>query len=114
MYQNCNATLMLFSVQVLKDLICPFSFSFGYFQIEKSIFGYHRRCIVTWPEKSCFIWRVCLVDITGHQTVLKHLAQQVKVGMDLTRVTLPTFILEKRSLLEMYADFFAHPEFFVL
>ncbi|XP_075240894.1 oxysterol-binding protein-related protein 9-like isoform X2 [Convolutriloba macropyga] len=54
------------------------------------------------------------LDITGHQTVLKHLAQQVKVGMDLTRVTLPTFILEKRSLLEMYADFFAHPEFFVL
>lgn len=51
---------------------------------------------------------------SGHQTVLKHLTQQVKPGMDLTRVTLPTFILEKRSLLEMYADFFAHPEFFVL
>ena len=55
-----------------------------------------------------------LVDVTQHQTVLKHLSQQVKVGMDLTRVTLPTFILEKRSLLEMYADFFAHAEFFVL
>ncbi|KAK8779736.1 hypothetical protein V5799_018921 [Amblyomma americanum] len=33
--------------------------------------------------------------------------------MDLTKVTLPTFILEKRSLLEMYADFFAHPDLFV-
>ena len=29
------------------------------------------------------------------------------------KVTLPTFILEKRSLLEMYADFFAHPDLFV-
>jgi len=27
-------------------------------------------------------------------------------------VTLPTFILERRSLLEMYADFFAHPDLF--
>lgn len=33
--------------------------------------------------------------------------------MDLTKVTLPTFILERRSLLEMYADFFAHPSAFV-
>lgn len=33
--------------------------------------------------------------------------------MDLTKVTLPTFILERRSLLEMYADFFAHPEDFI-
>uniref|UniRef100_A0A673MR90 Oxysterol-binding protein n=1 Tax=Sinocyclocheilus rhinocerous TaxID=307959 RepID=A0A673MR90_9TELE len=28
-------------------------------------------------------------------------------------VVLPTFILERRSLLEMYADFFAHPDLFV-
>lgn len=33
--------------------------------------------------------------------------------MDLTKVTLPTFILERRSLLEMYAEFFAHPEDFI-
>lgn len=33
--------------------------------------------------------------------------------MDLTRIVLPTFILERRSLLEMYADFFAHPDIFV-
>ncbi len=38
---------------------------------------------------------------------------QVRIGMDLSRVTLPTFILEKRSLLEMYADFIAHPDIFV-
>lgn len=33
--------------------------------------------------------------------------------MDLTKVVLPTFILERRSLLEMYADYFAHPDIFV-
>ena len=32
--------------------------------------------------------------------------------MDLTKIVLPTFILEKRSLLEMYAEFFAHPDMF--
>ncbi|CAI5439059.1 unnamed protein product [Caenorhabditis angaria] len=48
-----------------------------------------------------------------HGSVLMHLLSQVSVGMDLTKVTLPTFILERRSLLEMYADFFAHPDLFV-
>jgi len=33
--------------------------------------------------------------------------------MDLTKVVLPTFILERRSLLEMYADYFAHPDLFL-
>lgn len=28
--------------------------------------------------------------------------------MDLSKVTLPTFILERRSLLEMYAEFFGN------
>ena len=32
--------------------------------------------------------------------------------MDLTRITLPTFILEKRSLLEMYAEFLSYPHLF--
>ncbi|ETN73601.1 Oxysterol-binding protein [Necator americanus] len=49
-----------------------------------------------------------------HGSVLVHLLSQVSIGMDLTKVTLPTFILERRSLLEMYADFFAHPDAFVI
>ncbi|VDK76437.1 unnamed protein product, partial [Cylicostephanus goldi] len=49
-----------------------------------------------------------------HGSVLVHLLSQVSIGMDLTKVTLPTFILERRSLLEMYADFFAHPDAFVV
>lgn len=48
-----------------------------------------------------------------HGSVLMHLLSQVSIGMDLTKVTLPTFILERRSLLEMYADFFTHPDDFI-
>ncbi|GFG40188.1 hypothetical protein Cfor_09776 [Coptotermes formosanus] len=52
-------------------------------------------------------------EIENHGSVVSHLISQVKIGMDLTKVVLPTFILERRSLLEMYADYFAHPDFFV-
>ncbi|XP_065834944.1 oxysterol-binding protein-related protein 9-like isoform X2 [Oscarella lobularis] len=51
-------------------------------------------------------------DVGSDRTVISYLLSQVRIGMDLTRITLPTFILEKRSLLEMYADFFAHPDVF--
>lgn len=54
-----------------------------------------------------------LGPLDGHGSVISHLISQVKIGMDLTKVVLPTFILERRSLLEMYADFFAHPDLFV-
>ena len=54
-----------------------------------------------------------LGSLEGHGSVISHLISQVKIGMDLTKVVLPTFILERRSLLEMYADFFAHPDLFV-
>ncbi|XP_045623888.1 oxysterol-binding protein-related protein 9 isoform X2 [Procambarus clarkii] len=53
-----------------------------------------------------------LGSMEGHGSIIHHLLSQVKIGMDLTKVVLPTFILEKRSLLEMYADFFAHPDLF--
>lgn len=54
-----------------------------------------------------------LGSLEGQGSVISHLLSQVKIGMDLTKVVLPTFILERRSLLEMYADFFAHPDLFV-
>ena len=58
----------------------------------------------------CYI----LVDsMESHGSVVTHLLSQVKIGMDLTKVALPTFILERRSLLEMYADYFTHPDQFV-
>ena len=49
----------------------------------------------------------------SHGSVITHLLSQVRIGMDLTKIVLPTFILERRSLLEMYSDFFAHPDIFL-
>ncbi|XP_062862095.1 oxysterol-binding protein-related protein 11 isoform X2 [Trichomycterus rosablanca] len=51
--------------------------------------------------------------VEEERSVILHLLSQLKLGMDLTRVVLPTFILEKRSLLEMYADFMSYPDLFV-
>lgn len=52
------------------------------------------------------------LTLDSQGSVIKHLISQIRIGMDLTKVVLPTFILERRSLLEMYADFFAHPDLF--
>jgi len=51
--------------------------------------------------------------VDEHKSVILNLLSQLKLGMDLTKVVLPTFILEKRSLLEMFADCMAHPDYFV-
>nr|XP_033786001.1 oxysterol-binding protein-related protein 10 isoform X2 [Geotrypetes seraphini] len=51
--------------------------------------------------------------LEDQRSIILHLISQLKLGMDLTKVVLPTFILEKRSLLEMYANFLAHPELFL-
>lgn len=53
------------------------------------------------------------ISMESHGSMISHLLSQVKIGMDLTKVVLPTFILERRSLLEMYADYFAHPDLFL-
>ena len=39
---------------------------------------------------------------------LWHILKQVRPGMDLSKVTLPTFILEPRSFLEKLADYYYH------
>jgi hypothetical protein len=54
-----------------------------------------------------------LVLVEDQKSVILHLLSQMKLGMDLTQVVLPTFILEKRSLLEMFADCMGHPQLFV-
>ncbi|XP_026277867.1 oxysterol-binding protein-related protein 11 [Frankliniella occidentalis] len=48
-----------------------------------------------------------------NKSVILHLLSQLKLGMDLTKVVLPTFILERRSLLEMFADCLGHPNLFL-
>nr|XP_028599704.1 oxysterol-binding protein-related protein 11 isoform X2 [Podarcis muralis] len=64
-------------------------------------------------EDTCELKEDDLGAVEEQRSVILHLLSQLKLGMDLTRVVLPTFILEKRSLLEMYADFMSHPDLFI-
>ncbi|KAI9773122.1 MAG: Oxysterol-binding protein- protein 8 [Geoglossum simile] len=42
--------------------------------------------------------------------VLSHIISQLRPGADLSRVVLPTFILEPKSMLERITNFMQHPE----
>ncbi|KAJ1560565.1 hypothetical protein HK096_008118, partial [Nowakowskiella sp. JEL0078] len=44
------------------------------------------------------------------RSILLGLISQLRKGMDLHRVTLPTFVLEPRSMCERITDFMSHPE----
>ncbi|OMP86509.1 Oxysterol-binding protein-like protein OBPa [Diplodia seriata] len=50
-----------------------------------------------------------IVD-SEQSNVLTHIISQLRPGADLSRITLPTFILEPRSMLERITNFMAHPE----
>ncbi|PFH50732.1 hypothetical protein AMATHDRAFT_60551 [Amanita thiersii Skay4041] len=43
-------------------------------------------------------------------SIITSLISQLRVGMDLSRVTFPTFVLEPRSMLERITDFMSHPD----
>ncbi|KIY45736.1 Oxysterol-binding protein [Fistulina hepatica ATCC 64428] len=43
-------------------------------------------------------------------SIIMALISQLRVGMDLSRVTFPTFVLEPRSMLERITDFMSHPD----
>lgn len=53
------------------------------------------------------------VDLSQQKGLITHFLGQIKIGMDLEKVTMPAFILESRSLLEMYADFFIYTHLFL-
>jgi hypothetical protein len=44
------------------------------------------------------------------RSILLGIISQLSKGVDLHRVTLPTFVLEPRSFLERITDFMSHPE----
>ncbi|KAG5460039.1 MAG: hypothetical protein BJ554DRAFT_7960, partial [Olpidium bornovanus] len=44
------------------------------------------------------------------RNILSGLIAQLRKGMDLHRVTLPTFVLEPRSMTERITDFMSHPQ----
>jgi hypothetical protein len=43
-------------------------------------------------------------------SIITSLISQLRVGMDLSKVTFPTFVLEPRSMLERITDFMSHPD----
>ncbi|CAF1099814.1 unnamed protein product, partial [Brachionus calyciflorus] len=45
-----------------------------------------------------------------NRSLIFHLVKQVRPGMDLSKVTLPTFILEPRSFLEKLSDYYYHSD----
>ena len=47
------------------------------------------------------------LEVKTEKSVINYLLSQVRIGMDLSKITLPTYILETRSMLEMFADFIA-------
>lgn len=44
------------------------------------------------------------------RNILLGIIAQLSKGMDLHRVTLPTFVLEPRSMLERLTDYMSHPD----
>ncbi|KAF2216735.1 hypothetical protein CERZMDRAFT_31906 [Cercospora zeae-maydis SCOH1-5] len=79
----------------------------------------HRKNSVTGSSRgSIEADRSDTEGVDGDQTVvseeqgnvLTHIISQLRPGADLSRVTLPTFILEPRSMLERITNFMAHPE----
>ncbi|KAF9916266.1 hypothetical protein BX616_004172 [Lobosporangium transversale] len=49
----------------------------------------------------------------GNRSILMDIISQLSKGGDLHRVTLPTFVLEPRSMLERITDFMSHPELII-
>lgn len=44
--------------------------------------------------------------VTGNRSIFRHLLSQIRIGMDLTKFTLPAFLMAPRSTLEMFASLF--------
>lgn len=56
------------------------------------------RGVMSWEQRRYGVGKVIAEDVS------------VRPGMDLSKIALPTFVLEPRSLLERITDFFSHPE----
>lgn len=44
------------------------------------------------------------------KSIILHIVKQLTRGQDLTKVMIPTYFLEPRSLLEKFCDLWAHPQ----
>lgn len=53
------------------------------------------------------------LDFSTEKSLITHFLGQLRIGMDLERIAMPAFILESRSMLEMYADFYLYTDLFL-
>ncbi|XP_064477271.1 oxysterol-binding protein-related protein 11-like isoform X2 [Ornithodoros turicata] len=53
------------------------------------------------------------IPTEAHKEDILQLLSTLKLGMDLTKVSLPSYVLEPRSLLEVYANFMSQSELFL-
>ncbi|RYP07105.1 hypothetical protein DL764_002737 [Monosporascus ibericus] len=85
-------------------------------KIASSLTGRHRRAHSIASNSSSIDGNVGEVEddttvVEPEQgNVLMHIISQLRPGADLSRVVLPTFILEPRSMLERITNFMCHPE----
>lgn len=47
-----------------------------------------------------------VLPVSPSRSIIRHILSQVRIGMDLTKFTLPAFLMAPRSTLEMYASIF--------
>ena len=64
-----------------------------------------QECIL--EEDSDYNIKEDKIDMNANQSVISHMLKQFRLGLDYTKINLPAFVLESRSMLEMYADFFS-------
>ncbi len=51
-----------------------------------------------------------ILSVTSNKSIIRHILSQVRIGMDLTKFTLPAFLTAPRSTLEMYASIFGRTD----
>ncbi|CAF0843371.1 unnamed protein product [Didymodactylos carnosus] len=64
------------------------------------------------PEEMGELGNIAQTEDVGEEnkSLIFHLIKQVRPGMDLSKVVLPTFILEPRSFLEKLSDYYHHAD----
>jgi hypothetical protein len=67
-----------------------------------------RRARAPRPLRSRALTRAPRDEQEG--SIITSMISQLRVGMDLSKVSFPTFVLEPRSMLERITDFMAHPD----
>lgn len=75
--------------------------------IFQTIDDYKEKDETLIETKPCFT-DVDVGSVESQKSLILNLLSHLKLGTDLTKVPLPTFVLQSRSLLETYSDFFTN------